>query len=81
MEVREIGNETLRSLTGWLAEVGVSSITGWRWRKRGWLKTVNIGGRHYVSKEAVLEFKRRAELGEFASLTPNSCEPIKEEAT
>ncbi|MBU6402446.1 MAG: hypothetical protein KGS61_19170 [Verrucomicrobia bacterium] len=54
------------SLNRWLAQVGVTSITGWRWRKRGWLETVNIAGRQYVTPEAIERFHRRAVAGEFA---------------
>jgi len=54
------------SLSKWLAEVGITPITAWRWRKRGWLKTVNIAGRQYLTQEAIDEFYRRAVAGEFA---------------
>ena len=54
------------SLSKWLAEVGVTPITAWRWRKKGWLKTVNISGRQYLTQEAIDEFHRRAVAGEFA---------------
>ena len=47
-------------------QIGVSDVTGWRWRKKGWLVTVNIAGRAYVTGGAVSEFLRRAEAGEFA---------------
>jgi predicted site-specific integrase-resolvase len=54
------------SLNRWLVQVGVTQITAWRWRKRGWLKTVNIAGRQYLTQEAIDEFHRRAVAGEFA---------------
>jgi predicted site-specific integrase-resolvase len=53
------------SLQQWLADVGVTACTAWRWRKKGWLKTVNICGRQYLTQE---EFKRRAAAGEFAQV-------------
>jgi predicted site-specific integrase-resolvase len=56
------------SLSKWLEEVGVTSCTAWRWRKKGWLKTVNICGRQYVTQEAIDEFHRRAVAGEFAQV-------------
>ena len=56
------------SLSKWLAEVGITPITAWRWRKRGWLKTVNIAGRQYLTQEAIDEFYRRADMG--ASILP-----------
>jgi hypothetical protein len=54
------------SLNRWLAQVGITQITAWRWRRRGWLKTVNIAGRQYLTQEAIDEFHRRAVAGEFA---------------
>jgi predicted site-specific integrase-resolvase len=54
------------SLQQWLADVGVTACTAWRWRKKGWLKTVNICGRQYLTQEAIEEFTRRAAAGEFA---------------
>jgi hypothetical protein len=54
------------SLNKWLEQVGISTITGWRWRKAGWLKTVNICGRVYLTQEAISEFLNRAKAGEFA---------------
>ena len=49
-----------------MEEVGVTACTVWRWRKKGWLKTVNIAGRQYLTQEAIDEFNRRAVAGEFA---------------
>jgi predicted site-specific integrase-resolvase len=54
------------SLSKWLEQVGVTSCTAWRWRKKGWLKTINIAGRQYLTQEAMDEFHRRATAGEFA---------------
>lgn len=56
----------MRSLNKWLSELGKTPITGWRWEKRGWIKTVNIAGRRYITDAAIAEFNRRAEAGEFA---------------
>ena len=56
----------LRSYDGWLAEVGVTSTTGWRWRRKGWLRVINISGRLYVTADAIAEFSGRATTGEFA---------------
>jgi hypothetical protein len=47
------------SLQQWLADVGVTACTAWRWRKKGWLKTVNICGRQYLTQEAIDEFSRQ----------------------
>jgi len=54
------------SLSKWLEQIGVTSCTAWRWRKKGWLKTINIAGRQYLTQEAMDEFHRRAVAGEFA---------------
>ena len=56
------------SLQQWLADVGVTACTAWRWRKKGWLKTVNICGRQYLSQAAIDEFTQRAAAGEFAQV-------------
>jgi hypothetical protein len=50
----------------WLNQLSITHATGWRWRKRGWIPTVNICGRVYVSRTAIAEFERRAATGEFA---------------
>jgi len=54
------------SLDSWREQVGVTACTVWRWRKKGWLKTVNICGRLYLTQEAINEFYERAQLGEFS---------------
>ena len=54
------GNELgLVSLDAWLKQMGRTGCTGWRWRKKGWLKTVNICGRAYITQEAIAEFMER----------------------
>jgi hypothetical protein len=47
---------------------GISDVTTWRWRRRGWLATVNITGKQYVTDRSLGDFLRRAEAGEFAKL-------------
>ncbi len=56
------------SLCKWLEQVGVTPCTAWRWRKKGWLTTVNIAGRQYLTQAAIEEFNRRAVTGEFAQV-------------
>lgn len=56
------------SLSAWLQQVGVTHCTAWRWRKKGWLKTVNICGRQYLTQGAIDEFNHRAVAGEFAQV-------------
>lgn len=55
-----IAGTAVVSLTRWLKQVGVTTCTAWRWRKRGWLKTVNIAGRQYLTQEALDEFQPSA---------------------
>jgi hypothetical protein len=56
------------SLSKWLEQVGVTQCTAWRWRKKGWLKTINIAGRQYLTHEAIDNFQRRATSGEFSQV-------------
>ena len=66
----------LITLNKWLAQADISDVTAWRWRKRGWLKTVNINGRLYLTAAAIREFIERAERNEFAQThkTPSRTE-------
>jgi predicted transcriptional regulator len=55
----------------WLKDIDKTPATGWRWRKLGWIPTINIAGRVYVSREAIAEFeqsrrKYRGALGQWA---------------
>jgi len=59
------GAPPLVALNLFCAQSGVSQVTAWRWRNLGWLKTININGRVYLTAEAIAEFKMRAEAGEF----------------
>jgi predicted site-specific integrase-resolvase len=59
---------TVISLSKWLQQIGVTQCTAWRWRKKGWLTTINIAGRQYLTKEAIDEFHRRAVSGDFAQI-------------
>ena len=49
-------------------DMGISDVTFWRWRRRGWIKTVNISGKVYVDLKSLADFNRRAEAGEFAKV-------------
>jgi hypothetical protein len=69
MSDQSISGESVSNLLAferWLKDIGKTAATGWRWRKRGWILTVNIAGRVYVSRHAIAEFERRAIAGEFA---------------
>ena len=50
-----------------------SPCTLWRWRKAGWLRTVNIAGKIYVTPEALAEFVARLEAGEFSMKPSTPC--------
>ena len=57
----------LVSYDAWLASLTKTRTTGFRWRKQyPWLKTVNIFGKLYISRETIAEFERRALAGELA---------------
>lgn len=62
----------LMRFEAWLKTVPASTTTGWRWRREGKIKTLNVSGRQYVTAAAVQEFISRAEAGEFAEehITP-----------
>jgi len=57
--------DRFQELSGW------SFTTLWRFRKKKWLRTMVISGRHYVSREEIANFNRRAESGEFAGKVAN----------
>jgi len=63
---RVVSESAVISLAKWLEQIGVTACTAWRWRRKGWLKTVNICGRQYLTGQAIQEFNRRAAAGEFA---------------
>src|SRR2546429_6749827 len=71
----QTSNPGLVALNQWCKRVGLAPITAWRFRKRGWLRTVNIAGRTYITDQAITEFTQRAEAGEFARehKVPCSC--------
>jgi hypothetical protein len=57
---------SLRAATVVARLYGISDVTLWRWKNRGWIQMVNIGGRLYVTSESIAAFDRRATSGEFA---------------
>lgn len=58
------------SLDRFMEQSGIAPATCWRWRRAGWLRTIVISGRHYVTREEIAEFNRRAAAGEFAITKP-----------
>ena len=63
----------LLSLSSYTKRTGISAITAWRWRRNGWLPTVNISGRAYLRVEDIAEFERRAAAGEFSKHHRGAC--------
>jgi len=51
-----------------LADLGKSSVTGWRMRRDGLINTVNISGKLYIRLEEIQRFEQRAAAGEFAKV-------------
>ena len=62
----EIDSLPPMSLDKFMEESGLSPITCYRFRKRGWLKVENIAGRNYITRAAILEFNQRMKRGEFS---------------
>jgi hypothetical protein len=58
--------EPMMSLDKFIEQTGLSAVTLWRYRKNGFLKTVNICGRHYILRAEIARFNERATAGEFA---------------
>lgn len=56
----------LFSFDSWLRGRGLTRVTGYRYRKQGLIKTINIFGRLYVTRGEIKNFERRAIAGEFA---------------
>ena len=63
-----IAGPAVVSLCRWLEQVGVTTCTVWRWRKKGWLRTIKIAGRQNLTQQAIDEFHRHACAGEFSQV-------------
>jgi hypothetical protein len=59
------------SLDKFLELSGLSPATAWRYRRRGWLTTIVISGRHYITRESIAQFNERAARGEFQGKIQN----------
>lgn len=46
--------------------MGISLVTGWRWRKKGWLKTLRIANHIYLERSEADRFLKRVREGEMA---------------
>lgn len=60
----------IEPLDRFITRSGLSRVTAWRWRKRGWLETITIAGRQYITAEARARFLERAHAGDFAGTAP-----------
>jgi hypothetical protein len=54
------------ALSQFIEQSALSPTTIWRFRKKGFLRTINICGRHYVLRSEIARFNARAVGGEFA---------------
>ena len=63
------GHGGLIPLTRWGEEIGRTTCTLWRWRNLGWITTLNVAGKLYISRQEIERFEARAQAGEF-SRTP-----------
>jgi hypothetical protein len=64
----ELPFSSIVSFDRWLESIGKTPATGWRWRKKGWLVTLNICGRVYIRRDEIARFEQRAAAGEFAKI-------------
>ena len=62
----DLNGQELLPFNSFLKSNGRSASCGWRWRQKGWITTINISGRLYVSKAECERFHQRAAAGEFA---------------
>jgi hypothetical protein len=61
-----LDSEPPMALDKFIEQTGLSPVTIWRFRKKKFLQTVNICGRHYVLRSEVARFNSRALAGEFS---------------
>jgi len=54
------------ALDKFIEQSGISAVTVWRYRRAGFLRTLNIYGRHYLTRAEIRRFNERAAAGEFA---------------
>jgi hypothetical protein len=53
------------ALINFCRSIGISRTTGWNWRRRGWLRCVDVNGKLYVERAEINRFWERARNGEF----------------
>jgi hypothetical protein len=64
--IPSIDSEPPLALDKFIEQSGLSAVTVWRYRRAGWLNTLNICGRHYLTRAEIARFNARAAAGEFA---------------
>jgi hypothetical protein len=65
-KIPAIDSEPPIALDKFIQQSGLSAVTVWRYRRLGWLNTLNICGRHYLTRAEIARFNTRAAAGEFA---------------
>jgi hypothetical protein len=66
----------LVALTVYRRQLGRSKATIWRYRRNNWLKTVNVLGKLYVTRESIAEFEAMMLSGELAK-EPHGCAALQ----
>src|SRR5947207_11109348 len=61
-----VDSEPPMALDKFIEQTGLSPVTVWRFRKKKFLRTINICGRHYVLRSEIARFNSRALAGEFS---------------
>ena len=68
---------SLVAFDDWLRNINLTRVTGFRYRKRGLIDTVNVFGRLYITREEIARFEKRAIAGEFhRTVIPPARRPI-----
>jgi len=62
----ECDSQPPMALSQFIEQAALSPTTVWRFRNKGFLRTINICGRHYVLRSEIARFNARALTGEFA---------------
>jgi hypothetical protein len=66
----------LVALTAYRRQLGLSKTTLWRYRRNNWLKTINVLGKLYCTRESIAEFEARMLSGELAK-EPHGCAALQ----
>jgi hypothetical protein len=68
-QILELNGHAILPFNSFLVQTGRSASCGWRWRRKGWITTIDIAGRLYISQQEIERFQKRAAAGEFAKKT------------